>query len=222
MHSKYMAGENVKIENRHGEVYLIRGGDYVYIPRHGNLGNTPPHRINHKANISALKDENVSCIIGVCSVGSLKKSIKPGTLVVPDDYIFLGANPTFFNEDAVHTTPLLDDNIRGMLLQKAKKLDYGVFEGGTYFQTTGPRLETKAEINMLSDYADVVGMSMASEATCACELGLRYAAVCRVDNYAHGVVDEVLDFGKIREDSHLDGGDLEPLLDLVLEELICF
>jgi 5'-methylthioadenosine phosphorylase len=67
-----------------------------------------------------------------------------------------------------------------------------VHDGGVYWQTPGPRFETRAEIAMMSQFADLVGMTMASEAVVANELGLEYAAICSVDNYANGLVEKEL------------------------------
>ncbi len=222
LNSMYMRGENRNMENKHGEVLVIRGTDWVYVPRHGWQGSVPPHRINHKANIAALESEGVSQLVGVCSVGSLRREIKPGQLVVPDDYISLCEIPTYFERDAVHITPTLDEDVRKIMLERADKLDLEIVSGGTYFQTTGPRLETRAEIGLLSDYAEVVGMTMASEATLACELGLRYAALCTVDNYAHGITDEQLDYGGVMEKASMGQDGLHELLDQVVEGLKCF
>ncbi|MEA1924788.1 MAG: MTAP family purine nucleoside phosphorylase [Candidatus Altiarchaeota archaeon] len=220
--SRYMKGENRNMENKHGEVLVMRGADWVYVPRHGCNQSIPPHRINHKANIFALESEGVSHVVGVCSVGSLSREIKPGSLVVPDDYISLCDIPTYFNKDAIHITPVLDEDIRMLIVGKARELGLDVISGGTYFQTTGPRLETRAEVRLLRDYAEVVGMTLASEATLACELGIRYAALCTVDNYANGIADEQLDYAKVVKDASKDRDSLHELLDLVIEGLKCF
>ncbi len=222
MNSRYMKGKGRYMENKHGEVLVMNGEDWVYIPRHGRDGSIPPHRINHKANLLALENEGVSHVLGVCSVGSLREDIKSGSLVVPDDYISLWNIPTYFSRDAVHITPVMDEDIRKLLLDKAGELGLEIVYGGTYFQTTGPRLETRAEIRLLRDYAEVVGMTMASEATLACELGIRYAALCTVDNYAHGILDEKLDYGEVMENASTDREGLYELLDLVVEGLKCF
>lgn len=72
-----------------------------------------------------------------------------------------------------------------------------MIEKGVYFQTRGPRLETKAEIAMIRNFADCVGMTAGSEATVAKELGIRYAVICTMDNYAHGVRGEIVDYEAI-------------------------
>jgi 5'-methylthioadenosine phosphorylase len=208
-----------EVETEYGTVYFLFTADVVFIPRHGKERNIPPHRINYKANLAAFKDLGVEKIIGVTSVGSLKRDIKPRSLVVPHDYISLCSIPTFYDDEIVHITPGLDSGLRNTLIKVAK--DFGgidLVEKGVYFQTVGPRLETRAEINLIKNYADVVGMNMASEATLAKELGLRYANISTVDNYAHGIIaEEELDYKKIADAASKSMKDLENVLIRLIE-----
>ncbi len=176
-----------EIKNCYGNVELTVSKKIAFISRHGMNHNIPPHKINHASHMLALKEAGVKYVIGVCSVGSLHSSLLPGTLVVPDDYINLWNQSTIFKDSVVHITPELDEELRLVLIECAKELDCKIKEKGTYVQTIGPRLETKAEIKMLSNFADIVGMTMGQEATIAQELGLKYAAICSVDNYANGI-----------------------------------
>ncbi len=174
-------------------------GDRVaFLRRHGADYRIPPHRVNHRANIWALKETGVSVVVGASSVGSLQVETAPGSLVVPDDYISLAVIPTFFDDEVRHITPALDRGLRKQLVDAATKRGAPVSDGGVYVQTRGPRLETKAEIRLLQRFGDVVGMTMAAEATLAQELGLPYASLCSVDNYAHGITKEPLAFEDIR------------------------
>lgn len=109
--------------------------------------------------------------------------------------------------------------MRKKIISIAKRLKIDVIEKGIYVQTSGPRLETKAEVSLLKNYADIVGMNMASEATLAKEKGIGYANISSVDNYAHGVVEEELDFKKVVEKASKEMGDLERLLKGLIEEL---
>ena len=190
-----------EVDTPYGMVYLlvstVHSQEIVFLPRHGKDRNIPPHRINYKANMQAFKELEVEEIIGVTSAGSLKRAITPHSLVVPHDYISLCTIPTYYDYELVHVTPGLDESLRKRILEAARALNIKIVDQGVYFQTTGPRLETKAEINLIKDYADVVGMSMASEATLATELGLRYANISTVDNYAHGIVAEELEYKDI-------------------------
>ena len=171
----------------------------VFLPRHGKDHRIPPHKLNHRANVWALKELGVTHILGTSSTGSLKKTIRPGTFVVPDDFVSFWTIPTYFDERVVHATPSLDEGLRNALVAGARDARAAVRGQGVYVQTIGPRLETRAEIAYFKTIGDVVGMTMASEATLASELGLPYAALCTVDNFANGIVDEPLTFEGIRE-----------------------
>ncbi len=182
------------VETPFGRAQVFCSGGLALIPRHGTdpERHILPHRINHPANLAALKALGVEEVLGVNSTGSLKRRLKPGTLVVPDDYLMPTPGPTVIGERAVHIVPVLDEGVRNRCLAAAGDCGVKAVDGGTYWQTAGPRLETRAEIAMMSRFADLVGMTMASEAICAQELDLPYASLCSVDNYAHGLVDRAL------------------------------
>jgi 5'-methylthioadenosine phosphorylase len=205
-----------EVMTEYGSVYFlfttIHSQEIVFIPRHGKDRNIPPHRINYKANMRAFKELGVDEIIGVTSVGSLKRAVTPRSLVVPHDYIGLFNILTYYDNEIVHVTPDLDDELRKRIIEAAHSLAIKIVEKGVYFQTLSPRLETKAEINLIKDYADVVGMNMASEATLATELELRYANISTVDNYAHGIVEEPLDYRDIVEAASQSRENLEKVL----------
>jgi 5'-methylthioadenosine phosphorylase len=109
----------------------------------------------------------------------------------------LGGGPTVFDVKPVHITPTLDDTVRRKWIEAARDIGVTVVDGGVYWQTKGPRLETKAEIAMMTGFADVVGMTMASEAVIARELDLPYASLCSVDNFAHGIGKKALTMKEI-------------------------
>ncbi len=207
------------VETEHGKAYLLTSDGAVFIPRHGKDKKIPPHRINHRANIKALEMRGIRKVLGINSVGSLKKELKPGSLVVPDDYIALCNIPTFHDEEIVHITPALDEGLRQEITKVAKEMSIKIIPEGIYFQSAGPRLETKAEVRFMANFADLVGMSLASEATLAQELGIAYASICSVDNYANGIVDGELDFEKVVEEASKNRVDLKRLLLRLIEEL---
>ena len=177
------------IETKFGPASVLRAGNWAYVPRHGLEGETylPPHRINHPANMDALRQIGVREIIGINSCGSLRPSLGPGSVVLPSDYISLCNVPTIFNDQRGHIIPCLSEVVRSKLKAAAEAADVHLVEGGIYWQNPGPRLETKAEIRLQANYADMVGMTMASEATVSQELKLEYASLCSVDNHAHGL-----------------------------------
>ncbi len=219
--TKLLEGAKEKwVETKYGTAYLLVTDELVFIPRHGKATNIPPHRINYKANLAAFTLLGVEKIIGATSVGSLKRAITPRSLVVPHDYICLYNIPTVYDDEIVHVTPGLDEDLRTTLIAVSKDLGLELIEHGVYFQTVGPRLETKAEINFMRNYADVVGMNMASEATLAKELGLRYANISTVDNYAYGIInEEALDYKKIVEDAAKSRRGLEKVLIQLIDEI---
>lgn len=172
----------------------LGGEEVVFLARHGHGHTIPPHLVNYRANILALRQAGAEAIVSVASVGGIRPDFEPGTLVVPDqiiDYTW-GRTSTFFEDDdePVHhidfTSPY-DQPVRQRILEAAAAAGEKVFDGGVYAATQGPRLETAAEINRLErDGADVVGMTGMPEAALARELGLPYAAINVVANHAAG------------------------------------
>jgi len=204
-----------------GPVRIGRIGstEVAFLARHGAGHGIPPHRINHRANIWALKELGARRIVALSSVGSLRRDLRPATLAVPHDYLCLGELPTFYDDKVVHSTPALDDTVRKGLLAAAKRSGVPVRSRAVYAQTRGPRLETKAEIRLLSDYADVVGMTMASEATLAAEADIGYACLCTVDNYAHGIAAKTLSYEEILKGARNNARKAASLLPDVLRGL---
>jgi len=192
----------------------------AFLARHGTAHGIPPHRINHRANLWALKELGARRVFATGSVGSLRRELRPGTMAVPHDYLCLWDLPTFHDDKVVHTTPTLDEGMRRTIVAAAKRNKVAVRGRAVYAQTRGPRLETKAEIRLLADYADVVGMTMASEATLAAELGLGYACLCTVDNFAHGIAARPLTYEAIVRAQHRNAKALDGLLGPLIEALL--
>jgi len=189
------------MENEFGQASVFITDNVALILRHGKdpHNHILPHLINYCANIKALKDAGVSEIVGINSTGSLKKDLRPGMIVIPDDFITLTATPTIYNNNAVHITPSLNESVRQKIIKASQKSNLKVVEKGTYLQMPGPRLETKAEIRMMANFADIVGMTMANEAVIAMELDLPYASACSIDNFGNGLVDKPLSVKEISE-----------------------
>jgi len=200
--------EEREMATEFGKALVFISDAIAFIPRHGKdrRHHILPHLINHQANLKALTDLGVKEVISVNSTGSLKRNLAPGTFVIPDDFLVLTGTPTTVGGRAFHITPRLDEEVRQKWMAAAKDCGIDVVNGGVYWQTKGPRFETKAEIRMMSQFADVVGMTMASEAVVAQELGLSYASLCSVDNYANGLgereltVDEILQHARRNAD----------------------
>ena len=172
----------------------IAGKPMVFLARHGYGHTIAPHEVNYRANIWALRDAGATRIVSVASVGGIRIDYGPGVLVVPHqliDYTW-GRSSTFFegpDQPVTHIdfTHPYSESVRQALLQAAADCRERVFNTGVYAATQGPRLETAAEINRLErDGADLVGMTAMPEASLARELGLEYAAIAVVVNYAAG------------------------------------
>jgi 5'-methylthioadenosine phosphorylase len=174
-------------------------GDWVIAQRHGEAAAyVLPDRIDHVANLSALADAGCDRVLALGSVGGLREEIGPGTLVCPDDFIALASAPlTSLEGPAAHRVPGFDADWRAEVMAAFAATGAEVRDGGTYWQTNGPRLETQAEIRLIAAHADVIGMTVASEAVIAGEVGVRYAAVCMVDNLANGVGEAELTLDRI-------------------------
>jgi len=192
------------LQNEFGKAYALFSERFIFIPRHGIDPGAYilPHAINHRANLKALKDSGIKEVIGINSTGTLKLNLKPGTIVIPDDFIALYDTPTIFQNTATHITPRIDEDVRRKIIAAAHECDISVVANGTYWQSKGPRFETKAEIRMMSGFADIVGMTMASEAVIAGELELPYATICSVDNYGHGLTYKPLTMKEIIAGAH--------------------
>ena len=174
----------------------IAGGDYVdgldvgdamLIPRHGDPY-TQPHRIDHAANMQRLVDAGCDRVLALSSVGGLRRELGVGTFLCPDDFIALHVGKSAFGDRRSHRVAGFDSGWRAHLVDAwASSAEVELLDGGVYWESIGPRFETPAEIRMIAQHADVIGMTIASECVIAGELGLRYAAVCIVDNLANGV-----------------------------------
>jgi 5'-methylthioadenosine phosphorylase len=172
----------------------LRQHEVIFLARHGEKHQLPPHKINYRANLWALREQGVADVIAVATVGGIAAHLVAGSVAVPDqilDYTW-GRAATFFDgEGAVVThidfTQPYHEALRVRLLGAARKAGVAVYAGGTYAATQGPRLETAAEISKLArDGAHMVGMTGMPEAVLARELNLRYAALTVVVNAAAG------------------------------------
>lgn len=172
----------------------IHGRAVMFLARHGDRHTIPPHEVNYRANVWALKEEGAASIVAVASVGGVRPDFGPGVLVVPHqiiDYTW-GRRSTFFDGGEVPVTHVdfthpYTESLRRRILAAARAANETVIDGGVYAATQGPRLESAAEIDRLErDGADMVGMTGMPEAALARELELEYAAIAVVVNHAAG------------------------------------
>lgn len=198
--------------------------EIIFLPRHGNPHAIPPHKINYRANIHALKENGVKNIIAINAVGGITSEMHPERIVVPEqiiDYTY-GRKHTFFEDkldEVTHidfTNPYSVD-LREQLTSNPVILDLNVFVGGVYAATQGPRLETAAEVDKLEkDGCDIVGMTGMPETALARELNINYACLSLVVNWAAGKSNEEITMDVIER--HLEAGIGK--VELLLEEFI--
>lgn len=173
----------------------LEGTEVAFLPRHGPRHAIPPHEINYRANIWALKDVGISHVIAIAAVGGISANYQtPCTIAIPDqiiDYSY-GREHTFFSgadKQVTHvdfTHPYCAE-MRKTIIKSASKIEMKIQDRGTYGATQGPRFETAAEIvRMEKDNIDMVGMTGMPEASLARELQLCYATIAMVANPAAG------------------------------------
>ena len=178
----------------------IGGRDVVFLARHGQGHTIPPHRVNYRANLWALKKCGVASILAVASVGAVGAEYAVGDLVVPHQLIdyTTGRENTFFDggdREVVHVdfTHPYTAQLRERCLAAARSVGIPVHDAGVYAAVSGPRLETAAEIDRLGrDGATMVGMTGMPEAALARELGVAYVTIAVVVNHAAGRGDSAL------------------------------
>lgn len=195
--------EKKLVKTDYGEVEVsildIFSKKVAFIPRHASGHSIPPHKINFRANIDALKNVGVTKIIATNSVGSMNLEMPPGSFVIPDDFLDFSQDrkKTFYEDKVVHidVTEAYCPQLRDIL---AKSGD--VILGGTYVCTEGPRFETPAEIKMFKMLGgDLVGMTGVPEVTLAREREICYNSICIVSNYASGISEDELTIDEVFE-----------------------
>jgi 5'-methylthioinosine phosphorylase len=199
--------------------------DVFFLQRHGSPDAIPPHLINYRANLWALKSLGVDGVIAINAVGGITESMRPGRLLIPHqliDYTW-GREHTFDDGregELMHIdfTEPYDSGLREELLAAAKRAEIPHEIAGVHGVTQGPRLETAAEIRrMARDGCDVVGMTGMPEASLARELHLPYAAVCMVVNPAAGLGDLPLTTAMMRETLLREAAVVRQLLSALLQ-----
>ena len=172
----------------------LNGKEVIFLARHGNPHTLAPHKINYRANIWGLKQLGVEQIIAVAAVGGITDAMAPAHIAIPDQIIDYshGRLHTFFDDENYPVTHIdftypYHQKLRSALITAAAKADINITPIGTYGCAQGPRLETAAEIKrMEQDGCDIVGMTGMPEAALAKELGIDYAAVAVIANWAAG------------------------------------
>ncbi|XXF76142.1 MTAP family purine nucleoside phosphorylase [Myxococcaceae bacterium GXIMD 01537] len=155
----------------------LDGHRVVVLPRHASGHRLPPHRINHRANLSALRQHGVTDVVSLSTTGSLRWGLRPGSFVVPLDFFDCTRQVvTVFDDEVRHTSMQAPfDGPLSRLLHAVVKERGRCRLGGVYVGISGPRYPTRAEVRFYKQYGDIIGMTVVPEVVLANELGLRYA-----------------------------------------------
>ena len=185
-------GLNDEIETPYGRVPIIRcrmrGTKVAFISRHGEH-HLPPHKVNYRALVSAAKESGATAAISTNTVGSMSGHL-PGSIFLPSDFVeFTKCRPnTFFENRAVHVdmSQPYCPTLRAALADAARSVGHPAAEG-IYVCAEGPHLESPAQIRMMRQFGDVIGMTGYPEVALAREAALCYASLCIVTNPAAGM-----------------------------------
>ena len=169
----------------------LSGKTIAFLPRHGRGHKYPPHRVNYRANIWALKSIGVKWIVAFSAVGSLREDYKPGDFVVPDQFIDMtkGIRPiTFFEGGVVAHISMADpfcEHLRRIILEAAREVpEIRIHDKGTYICIEGPRFSTRAESKLWRMWgADIIGMTLVPEVNLAREARMCYLTIAMVTDY---------------------------------------
>jgi len=192
----------IEIETKYGKppaitVGTINGSEISFVSRHGPKHEVPPHKVNYRALIMALKDLGVERIIATNAVGAINKEYVPGDIAVPIDIMDFTRTrqATFYDSGPVthvDVTAPYCQSLRKILIKSAKNLVARVWTDSVMVCTEGPRFETPAEIRMFGLLGgDLVGMTSAPEVFLAREAGLCYASIAFVSNKAAGMQNQI-------------------------------
>jgi 5'-methylthioinosine phosphorylase len=206
---------------------LLAGRQICFLPRHGNPHVIPPHKVNYRANIRALKDLGIDKIIGINAVGGITENMLPCAVVLPDQIIdYTSAREHTYSDgegsqlDHIDFTHPYSLSLRATILTAAASIDLDLVPTATYAATQGPRLETTAEIARLQrDGCDIVGMTGMPEAALARELGIEYACIALVVNWAAGKTDEIITMEIIQANLNNGLDNIKKLLSAIIANL---
>lgn len=207
----------------------LGGQEAVFLPRHGAGHTIPPHEVNYRANIWAIKQTGVDKVIAINAVGGISPDYQAsGTLVVPDqiiDYTY-GREHTFFGSEHKKVTHVdytfpYCEALRQTIIQAATRARIKAVGRGTYGATQGPRFESAAEIRRMErDGADIVGMTGMPEAGLARELELCYASIALVVNPAAGKAKDTISLKEIEKNLETGMTSVRSLLEQVIPLIV--
>jgi len=193
----------VEVTTRYGPpaaplmVGRVEGTEVAFLPRHGVDHQFPAHKVPFRANVSAMKDIGVTCIIGPCAVGSLQRHVEPRSFVVCDQQFDAtrGRAGTFFDGPELEHLSFADpycEDLRGVALESLRQVGATAHDGGTVVVIEGPRFSTRAESAFFAAQGwEVVNMTQSPEVQLSRELGMCYVNISVVTDYDVGVAGDV-------------------------------
>ena len=167
----------------------------AFLPRHGRRHTIPPHRINYRANVWAMRSLGVKAVISPCAAGSLQLHVEPGHFVVSDQFVdrTSGRADTFFDGPIVShvsSAEIYDPTLRALALDVIREHGITVHDGGTVVVIQGPRFSTRAESKWFSDAGwEVINMTQYPEAYLCRELGMAVVNIALITDYDAGVLE---------------------------------
>ena len=166
----------------------LGGVRVLFLARHGPGHSIPPHRINYRANVDALRALGAEAIVTVSSVGSLREELPPGSFVLPSQFVDLTKlrPTTFYDGGKVYHVSLADPfcpDLAGAAAAAGRAVGTPFAEGKTYVCVEGPRFSTRAESAFFRTFADVIGMTLVPEVTLARERALCYVCLAMVTDF---------------------------------------
>ena len=173
-----------------GEIQIVEqsGIEVAFLPRHGKGHIYPPHSVNYRANIWALKQLGVQRIVSPCAVGSLQEKFKPGEIVVVDQFIDFTKRRDYTFYDGPKTIHIsaadpFCPELRDIFMKEGRRFRIPIQSSGTYVCVEGPRFSTRAESRMFRDFGDVIGMTLVPECQLALEQEMCYLSLAMITDY---------------------------------------
>jgi len=173
----------------------VAGRKVAFLPRHGRRHSIPPHKVNYRANVWAMRSLGVKAVISPCAAGSLQLHVEPGHFVVSDQFVdrTTGRADTFFDGPIVthvSSAEIYDPTLRQIALEVIREHGITVHDGGTVVVIQGPRFSTKAESKWFSDAGwEVINMTQYPEAYLCRELGMAVVNIALITDYDAGVLE---------------------------------
>lgn len=201
--------EKISVKTKFGEAVCLlgklSGREVVFLWRHGEGHRLPPHKINYRANVLAMKQLGVRAVLATAATGTLRRDLPPGSILVPDQLLdWTKQRPlTLFEGDGapvvhIDVTQPFCPTLRQRLLQGARELGVQIVEGGCYVCGEGPRYETAFEVKVLAQLGgDVAGMTAGTEAVLFREAEICYAVLAIVTNWGAGLAQQPLTHSEV-------------------------